>query len=126
MPLIEADPYARQVIGCAIEVHKTLGPSLLESIYETCLCLELTEAGLTFQRQPNLKLTYKNHPINAHLRPGLIVEQTLFIEIKSVQTFLPIHEAQLHAYLKLSGLKTGLILNVYEPRLTDGIRRRLL
>ena len=126
MNFIDAEPYSHQVIGCAIEVHKTLGPGLLESVYEACLCYELAAAGLAFVRQQNLPVTYKGQRLDADLRVDLVIEGTLLVEIKSVHALHPVHEAQLLTYLKLSGLRVGLLLNFNEPRLVDGIRRRLL
>lgn len=103
MAVIDADSFSRRVIGCAIEVHRTLGPGLLESIYEDCLCLELEHDGLAFQRQPPLQVMYKGLPLDRTFKPDLIVEQTLLVEIKSVHSILPVHKAQLHSYLKLGG-----------------------
>jgi GxxExxY protein len=126
MTLIDADQYSRRVIGCAIEVHKTLGPGLLESIYEAALCLELRQVGLRFDRQPQFPVIYKGQLLDLNLRPDLIVEDSLIVEIKSLQTILPVHEAQLQTYMKLSAIPTGLLLNFNEPLMKDGIRRRLL
>ncbi|HUB50278.1 MAG TPA: GxxExxY protein [Acetobacteraceae bacterium] len=126
MDLIDAEPYSRRVIGCAIEVHKMLGPGLIESIYEACLCQELREAGLGFVRQQRLPVVYKGQHLDCDLRMDVVVEHTLLVEIKSVHMLHPVHEAQLHTYLKLSGLRVGLLLNFNEARLVDGIRRRLL
>jgi GxxExxY protein len=126
MDLIDAEPYSRRVTGCAIEVHKTLGPGLIESVYEVCLCQELAQAGLAFVRQQKLPVTYKGQRLDCDLRMGIIVEDTLLLEIKSVHMLHPVHEAQLHTYLKLSGLRVGLLLNFNEARMIDGIRRRLL
>ena len=126
MGLIDVDPYSRRVIGCAIEVHRTLGPGLLESIYEACLCRELSHAGLAFVRQQRLPVIYKGEPIDCDLIADVVVEASLILEIKSVQKIHPLHEAQLLTYLKVSGFRVGLILNFNEVRLIDGIRRRLL
>jgi GxxExxY protein len=126
MDLIDAEPYSRRVIGCAIEVHKMLGPGLIESIYEACLCQELREAGLGFVRQQRLPVVYKGQHLDCDLRMDVVVEHTLLVEIKSVHMLHPVHEAQLHTYLNLSGLRVGLLLNFNEARLVDGIRRRLL
>jgi GxxExxY protein len=123
---IETDPFSRRVIGCAIEVHRTLGPGLLESIYEACLCLKLASAGLAFTRQPPLPVTYKGQPVDCAFKSDIVVEQTVLMEIKSVETLLPVHEAQLLTYLKVSGLRVGLRLNLNAPRMMDGVRRRLL
>lgn len=126
MALLEADPFSRRVIGCAIEVHRTLGPGLLESVYEACLCIELDRTGLEFERQTSIPIVYKDVALDCNLRPDLIVERTLLVEVKSVHAILPVHEAQLHTYLKVSGLPAGLLLNFNEARLIDGVRRRLL
>lgn len=126
MDFIDAEPYSRRVIGCAIEVHKTLGPGLIESVYEACLCEELALAGIAFERQQTIPVIYKGRHLDCDLRMDVIVESTLVLEIKSVQMLHPVHEAQLHTYLKLSGLRVGLLLNFNEARLVDGIRRRLL
>jgi GxxExxY protein len=126
MDLIDAEPYSRRVIGCAIEVHKTLGPGLIESVYEACLCQELAQAGLGFVRQQKLPVIYKGQRLDCDLRMDIVVEDILLLEIKSVHMLHPVHEAQLHTYLKLSGLRVGLLLNFNETRLIDGIRRRLL
>jgi len=126
MRLIEADPYSRRVIGCAIEVHRTLGPGLIESVYEACLCRELAQAGMAFVRQQTLPVIYKGLPVGCELKMDIVVEQTLVLEIKSVHTLHPVHEAQLLTYLKVSGLRAGLLLNFNEARLIDGVRRRLL
>jgi GxxExxY protein len=126
MTLIDAEPFSRHVIGCAIEVHRTLGPGLLESIYEACLCLELEQEGLAFQRQPSLPVVYKGRPLDVHFRPDLIIEQRLVVEVKAVPAIIPVHEAQLLTYMKIAGVSAGLLLNFNEVRLVDGIRRRLL
>jgi GxxExxY protein len=126
MTLLDADPYSRRVIGCAIEVHRTLGPGLIESVYEACLCRELTQAGLAFVRQQKLPIIYKEQRLDFDLTIDVVVEQTLVLEIKSVSLLHPVHEAQLLTYLKLSGIRSGLLLNFNEVRLIDGLRRRLL
>jgi len=126
MTLTDADPYSRRVIGCAIEVHRTLGPGLLETVYEACLCRELARAGLAFVRQQKLPVMYKGDPVDCDLKPDIVVEQSVLLEIKSVHTIHTVHEAQLLTYLKVSGLRVGLILNFNELRLIDGIRRRVL
>ena len=116
----------RRVIGCAIEVHRTLGPGLLEGVYEACLCHEFTQAGMRFVRQQKLPVIYKGHPVECDLRIDVVVEQILVPEIKSVAQILPVHEAQLLTYLRVSGLKIGLLLNFNEETLKQGIRRRLI
>ncbi len=115
-----------RIIGLAIEVHRTLGPGLLESIYEHCLCQELAEAGMKFDRQLPLPLSYKGRPLDCSYRLDLVVERSIVVEIKSVEQLLPLHQAQLLTYLKLSGIPTGLLLNFHTPVLREGIRRMTL
>jgi hypothetical protein len=114
----------RRVIGCAIEVHRALGPGLLESVYEAALCREFEWAGIAFQRQVRLPIAYKGEPLDCDLRADLIVEQSLIVEVKAVHQVLPVHEAQLLTYLKASGLALGLLLNFNEETLKQGVRRR--
>ena len=121
----ERDPLTEKIIGCAIEVHRTLGPGLLESTYESALCVELQLAGIKFQRQFVVPVTYKNHAVGDY-RLDLVVENTVVIEIKSVDRFDPVFEAQLLTYLKITGLKRGLLLNFNSRLLKDGIKRLVL
>ncbi len=111
------------IIGKAIVVHSTLGPGLLESVYEACLAYELSEAGLRVERQKALPVRYKNISLDDGLRMDLLVENRIILELKCVDTILPVHEAQLQTYLKLSGLRVGLLMNFYTKYLKDGIRR---
>lgn len=120
------DPLSGTVIGCAIEVHKVLGPGLLESAYEECLCYELAQEGLSFQRQVPLPVAYKRVKLDCGYRLDVVVEGQLIIEIKTVERILPLHEAQLLTYLKLGGLPSGLILNFNSAVLKDGIKRMVL
>jgi GxxExxY protein len=122
----QRDPLTERVIGAAIEVHRILGPGLLESAYEECLCHELSEKGLQFRRQVDLPISYKGIRLNCGYRIDLIVTECLIIEVKTVEKILPIHEAQLLTYLKLTGIQTGLITNFNVPVLKDGIRRMKL
>ena len=119
----QKDPLTGKVIGLAIEVHRHLGPGLLESAYEECLCWELKLAGLRVQRQIALPIVYKDVKLDAGYRLDILVEKGLILEVKAVQKLLPIHEAQLLTYLKLSGLKVGLLLNFNVTVLKDGIKR---
>jgi GxxExxY protein len=107
----ENDRPTEKVIGLAIEVHRQLGPGLLESAYEECLCLELQEAGLAFRRQVPLPITYKSVRLDCGYRLDLLIDDQLILELKSVEGLLPIHEAQVLAYMRLSGARTGLLLN---------------
>lgn len=116
----------RRCIGCAIEVHRTLGPGLLESTYEQCLGHELDQAGIPHVRQVPLPLTYKGSHLNHRYRLDLVIAETLILEIKAIDQIHPIHEAQLLTYLSLSRLPIGLILNFNSVALKDGIRRLIL
>jgi GxxExxY protein len=115
----------RRVIGCAIEVHRHLGPGLVESVYETCLCDELAEAGLTFARQRQLPILYKTRTLNGHFQLDVIVEEALVLEIKAVHQVHPIYQAQLMTYLRLSGTPLGLLMNFNIVLMKDGIIRVL-
>jgi GxxExxY protein len=120
------DLLTEKIIGVAIEVHRQLGPGLLESAYEECLCFELKQAGIAFRRQVSLPVTYKSIQLDCGYRLDLLIENRLILELKTVERLLPIHEAQLLTYLKLSGLRTGLLLNFNSAVLKDGIRRLVL
>ncbi|MCC6718597.1 MAG: GxxExxY protein [Acetobacteraceae bacterium] len=117
------DSLTARVIGCAMEVHRHLGPGLLESVYETCLCQELADEGVKFERQVMLPVTYKTRPIDAAYRIDLLVAGKVIVEIKAVEKLLPIHEAQLLTYLRLARLPPGLLLNFQNVVLRHGIRR---
>ena len=114
---------ASKVIGCAIEVHLKLGPGLLESTYEACLCRELALNEISFERQVPLEVRYKGEHIDCAYRMDIVVEGNLLLELKSVESVLPIHQAQIISYLKLSGLKQGLLINFNVPVLKQGIKR---
>lgn len=114
------------IIGAAIEVHRALGPGLLESAYEECLCHELGLRRLVFQRQVPLPLIYKGVTLDCGYRLDLVVAQTVLLELKAVERILPIHEAQLLTYLRLSEKKIGLLINFNVPVLKQGIVRRVL
>jgi GxxExxY protein len=114
------------IIGAAIEVHRALGPGLLESAYEECLCRELTLRQIPFERQQPLPVEYKGLRLDCGYRLDLLVADMVVVEIKAVERVLPIHEAQLLTYLKLGGWKVGLLINFNVPILKQGIRRRVL
>ncbi len=116
----------RQIIGAAIEVHRHLGPGLLESVYEACLVHELAERGLVVDRQVELPVRYKNASIDCDYRVDLIINDQVVVELKAVETVHPIHEAQLMTYLRLSGNKVGLLINFNVRLLRDGITRRVM
>jgi len=112
-----------EVIGAAIEVHKALGPGLLESSYEECLCHELYLRKVSLKRQVPLPIEYKGVQLDCGYRLDIVVAEQLILELKACQELLPIHEAQLLTYLKLSEIKYGLLINFNVPVLKDGIRR---
>ena len=107
-------------------MHRALGPGLLESAYEECLCYELSVAGINFARQVELGLNYKSVKLDCGYRLDLVVEECLIIELKTVEKLLPIHAAQLLTYMKLSGYNLGLLMNFNTPVLKDGIKRMKL
>jgi GxxExxY protein len=115
----------QQIIACAIELHRHLGPGLLESVYESAVCVELTDAGLTFRRQVAVPINYKGRRIAEH-RPDLIVNDLVVVEIKSVEQFNPVFIAQMLTYLRITNLRVGLILNFNRAVLRDGIKRVML
>ena len=112
-----------QILGAAIAVHRALGPGLLESTYEACLAYELLERRLRIERQASLPIVYRGVRIDCGYRLDLVVEGLVVVEIKAVERMLPIHEAQILTYLKLSGLPVGLLLNFNVPMMREGIRR---
>ena len=114
---------SHQVIGLCIEVHRELGPGLLESAYEEALAHELTQAGLRFERQRDMPLTYKGTPLECGYRLDFIVEDELILELKAVQSFQAIHHAQLLTYLKLERRSLGLLLNFNVPVMKEGVKR---
>jgi GxxExxY protein len=117
------DEISGEVIGAAIEVHRCLGPGLLESAYEECLCRELSERKVQFERQKSLPLSYKGSTLNGGYRLDVVVEGRVIVELKAVDRIEPIHRAQMLTYLKLSQLKLGLLINFNVPILTTGIKR---
>ena len=122
----QRDPLTYEVIGAAIEVHRNLGPGLLESAYEECLCYELAARDLSFQRQAALPVVYKEVRLDAGYRMDLLVESSLVVEIKTVDALLPVHEAQLLTYLRLSKMRKGLLMNFNTAVIKDGIKRMML
>jgi GxxExxY protein len=113
----------RKIIGAAIEVHKKLGPGLLESAYEECLCCEMQLRGIEFKRQVPLSLNYKGVVLDCGYRLDLLVEDKVIVELKSIEGLEPIHEAQMLTYLKLRNAWLGLIINFNVIMLKDGVRR---
>ena len=119
----QLDRTTEHIIGGAIDVHRSLGPGLLESAYETCLAFELADRGLTVERQKTLPVTYRQVKLDAGYRLDLLVERSVIVEVKAVDRLSPIHQAQLLSYLKLSGCKVGLLINFNVKILRNGIRR---
>jgi len=121
----QKDPLTEKIIGCAIEVHRVLGPGLFEASYETALAIEFEAAKLRFQRQLVIPVFYKGQPIGEH-RLDFLVEDAVVVELKSVERFDPIFEAQVLTYLRLSGKHRGLLINLNTRLLKDGIKRFVL
>ena len=120
---MEINDLTGEVIGAAIEVHKALGPGLLESTYEECLCIELGLRNIPFERQKEIPIEYKGVNLNHAYRLDIVVPNKLIIELKACESLEPIHDAQLLTYLKLSGIKVGLLINFNVPVLKEGIKR---
>ena len=123
---MEFDKLSNRVIGCAIEVHRNIGPGLLESTYEQCLAHEFKMEGMPFKLQHPLPVAYKGLKLDCGYRIDLLVDNSLIVELKSVESLLPIHQAQLLTYLKLSGIKIGLLINFNVEYLKNGIKRMVL
>jgi GxxExxY protein len=123
---MEFDTLSNQVIGCAIEVHRELGPGLLESTYEQCLAHELALSGIQFERQKQLPVEYKGQLIDCGYRIDLLVADQLILELKCVDKFSPIHQAQLMTYMKLAKIKTGILVNFNVTLLKNGLKRIVL
>lgn len=120
------DPLTGRIIGAAIEVHRRLGPGLLESTYETCLCYELNLIGLKVKRQIPVPIVYRETKLDSGYRIDLIIEDQVIVEIKSVASLLPVHEAQLLSYLKHNGGGRGLLINFNVKLLKNGIKRLIV
>jgi GxxExxY protein len=123
---MELNQTTEQIIGAAIEVHRALGPGLLESAYEECLCREPTIRGIPFERQRRLPVTFKGARLDCGYRPDLLVDGRVVVEIKAVESLEPIHEAQVLTYLRLGGWSVGLLINFNVPVLKQGVKRLVL
>jgi len=121
--MLDINKLTRDVIGAAIEVHKILGPGLLESAYEECLCHELKLRKISYERQKELAIEYKGNKLDCGYRLDIVVASKLILELKSCNNLEPIHKAQLLTYLKLTGIKIGLLINFNVPILKQGIKR---
>ena len=119
------DRLTEKIIGCSIEVHKVLGPGLLESAYEQALCIELSDSGLKYQCQVLIPALYKGRVVGDY-RLDLLVEDTVIVELKSVERFDPVFEAQILTYLRITGKKVGLLINFNSRLLTQGVKRFIL
>ena len=123
MKQMKPNELTERIIGAAIQVHRELGPGLLESAYEACLAYELAEAGLRVERQKALPVKYRGMQLDEGYRLDHLVADTIIVELKAVSRFDPIHEAQLLSYLRLAAKPIGLLINFHVPKLTDGVRR---
>ena len=123
---MEFDDLSNKIIGLAIEVHRQLGPGLLENTYQQCLAYELSQAGINFQMEVSLPIKYKEINISCGYRIDLLIEDKILLELNSVKALLSIHEAQILTYMKLSNISTGLLMNFNELLLKDGIKRFVL
>ena len=119
----EVERIGKAVLNAAFKVHTALGPGLLESVYETCTAYELTQSGFIAPTQPGLPVTYQGIKMDAGLRPDMVVEESVIVEFKSVDTMHPIFDAQLITYLKLTGIRLGFLINFNVIHLKDGIKR---
>ena len=122
-PQPHIDELTETIIGCAIEVHKTLGAGLLESVYHECMIIEMTQSGLSFDQDRKIRLTYKGVPINITLKLDLIVEVLVIVELKAIESIHPIHLSQVITYLKLADAPAGLLMNFNVTSMRNGIRR---
>ena len=120
---MDENSLSNEVIGAAIEVHRQIGPGLLESIYQECLTYELKNRGIGVKQEVAIAVRYKGHEFPAAYRMDLLIEDKLVVELKAVDAMLPVYTAQLLSYLKMSGLKLGLLINFNVPQLRDGIKR---
>lgn len=125
-PVYHDKELTEKIIGCAMEVHRHLGPGLLEAAHEECLCHELSVRGLPFQRQKPLPVEYKGIKLDCGYRMDMVVDNKVVLELKCIEKITPIHTAQLLTYLRLSKIKTGLIINFYSSVLKNGIKRLVL
>ena len=121
----EINELTETIIGCAIEVHRCLGPGLAKATYERALCIQMSRAGLPFHRQVAIPVHYKGEVIGEY-RPDLVVAELVVVEVKSVECVLAVHRAQMIAYLRVTGVRVGLILNFNEEVMRSGIRRVIL
>ena len=122
----EVEETARKVVDAAFKVHSELGPGLLESVYEECLCLILNQTGLNVQRQFEVPIIFAGQKLKTKLKVDLVVNQTIIVELKAVEKVLPVHQAQLMTYMKLTNARLGFLINFNVPRIKEGIKRVVL
>lgn len=123
MTLDDLNKISKHVLDAAIDVHKQLGPGLLESVYEYCLCKELDLRNINYKRQVRIPILYKNEPVGIDYIIDILVEDELILELKAVEILLPVHNAQLLSYLRLTNKRLGILINFNVPRLVDGWKR---
>jgi len=123
---MQLNDLSHRIIGCAMKVHTALGPGLLESAYEECLCYEFSKCGLRFERQKPMPLVYESVKLDAGYRVDLLIENQVIVEVKAVEVLTDVHTAQVLTYLKLSGCKLGLLINFHVAHLRDGVKRLIL
>ena len=123
---MEFDIFSKEIIGSAIEVHRLLGPGLLESAYEECMAFELINKGLSIERQKPVPIVYKQIRLNCGYRLDLLVERSVIVELKSIEAIAPVHEAQMLTYMRFSNVKTGLLINFNVTVLKNGLKRYVL
>ena len=122
----EVERFGKAILDAAYRVHTALGPGLLEAVYETCLAYEIRESGLLVETQVAVPVMYKNIQLEDGLRLDLLVEKSVIVEIKAVETMNPVYEAQLLTYLRLTGIRLGFLINFTVPHLKDGIKRMVV
>ncbi|MCB1562645.1 MAG: GxxExxY protein [Alphaproteobacteria bacterium] len=120
------DDVSKKVVDCAFRVHQQLGPGLLENAYEECLCILLRKENIPFQRQLQMPLTFEKQKVDVGYRIDILVQNELIVELKSVEKIIPLHQAQILTYMRLSRIGTGLLINFNSKMFKDGIRRFVL
>jgi GxxExxY protein len=120
---LEDNQLTQAIMDSLFQVHSTMGPGLIESLYEECLCWELTERGIAYERQKNVPLTYKNHQLGNGLKLDILAENKVIIELKSCESILPVHKAQIISYLRLTGMPLGFLVNFNVPLIKNGVQR---
>lgn len=126
MVAVHVNDPSQRIVGAAIEVHRAIGPGLLESVYEECPCSELRHRSIPFNRQVALPLTYRDVRLDCGFRLDLVVDHSVVVELKAIEKFTPVHEAQMLTYLRLSKLRIGLLINFNHRTLKEGLRRYVL